>query len=56
MTAAVWMDQDLVVVDATEDLGTFVPHERGVTDGTGLLLLGSLYFLLRSGSLAMPES
>lgn len=56
MAAAVWKDQDLAVVDATEDFRPFIPHERGVTDGTGLLLLGSLYFLLRSGSLAMPES
>lgn len=45
-----------MVVDTTEDLRTFVPHERGVTDGTGLLLLGTLYFLLRSGPLTMPGS
>jgi hypothetical protein len=44
MAAAVWIDQDLMVVDATEDFRTFVPHERGVTDGTGLYPLDPSVF------------
>ena len=54
--AAVWMDKDLVFGGVTEDFRMVLPPEQGVTDDTGLLHLGTLYFLVRSGPLAMPES